>query len=263
MATVIFDSSNPSPILQSDTGRAAPIPVQHADATAASPHHKSGTPKPGSPGPEHETYRLMEKGEWLQFCRDIGILKDEESEEIVRTTGRVWPPTGFRDGLYRDVLYQKTKYAYYYHLLSITAWGLMLLQLILGAILTALGATASSNGTPITILAAVNTSVAGILALLHNSGLPDRYRWDRDEFVKLEMHIRAIADTGLVPARQSVNDAIAECFDMLATALRTVQKNTPSMYSPATSARPPSLPASPLAPAPAHARVLHKSDSEK
>jgi hypothetical protein len=44
----------------------------------------------------------MKKGEWLQFCRGIGILKDEESEEVIRTTSRLWPPSGFKDGLYND-----------------------------------------------------------------------------------------------------------------------------------------------------------------
>ncbi|KAI0185474.1 hypothetical protein EV127DRAFT_396931 [Xylaria flabelliformis] len=198
----------------------------------------------------------MSKSEWLQFCRGVGILKDEESEEVIRATSRLWPPSGFKDGLYNDVLYEKTKYSYYYHTLCVIAWVLMLLQLALSAILTALGATSSDNGTPITILAAVNTSIAGILALLHNSGLPDRYRWDRNEFYKLEEHIKEIVDTGLVPATHSVNDVIAECFDMFATALQTVQNNAPSMYIPAAN---PSKP--PAAPAPA--RMSQKLDPKK
>lgn len=45
----------------------------------------------------------MDKGEWLQFCRGIGILKDEEScDEVIRSTGKWWPPKGLRGGLYRD-----------------------------------------------------------------------------------------------------------------------------------------------------------------
>lgn len=56
------------------------------------------------------------------------------------------------------------------------------------------------------------------MALLHNSGLPDRYRWDRNEFNKLEEHIKAIVDTGLVPAGHSTNDVLGECFEMFAAA---------------------------------------------
>jgi hypothetical protein len=55
---------------------------------------------------------------------------------------------------------------------------------------------------------------------MHNSGLPDRYRSDRDEFFKLEEHIKAIVDTGLVPASHSANDALAECYEIFATALQ-------------------------------------------
>ncbi|TRX93781.1 hypothetical protein FHL15_005457 [Xylaria flabelliformis] len=213
--TTIFDASK-SPSL-SPYGAAQPNSTfaQHGHAPTSYPPPETDAPKPTQPNQEGEHYRLMSKSEWLQFCRGVGILKDEESEEVIRATSRLWPPSGFKDGLYND------------------AWVLMLLQLALSAILTALGATSSDNGTPITILAAVNTSIAGILALLHNSGLPDRYRWDRNEFYKLEEHIKEIVDTGLVPATHSVNDVIAECFDMFATALQTVQNNAPSMYTPA------------------------------
>ncbi|KAI8954463.1 hypothetical protein F4801DRAFT_533281 [Xylaria longipes] len=249
--TTIFDASkSPSSLSPYGNGQ------QHEGTPTSNPPPQTGSPKPSWPSQERESYRLMTKGEWLQFCRGIGILKDEESEEVIRATSRLWPPSGFRDGLYNDVLYEKTKYTYYYHALCIVAWLLMLLQLALSAILTALGATSSSNGTPITILAAINTSVAGILALLHNSGLPDRYRWDRNEFYKLEEHIKAVVDTGLVPATHGVNDVIAECFGMFATALQTVQNNAPSMYIPAVGPSKP--PATALAPVPAK-----KFDSKK
>ncbi|KAI0454757.1 hypothetical protein F5B21DRAFT_474049 [Xylaria acuta] len=231
--TTIFDASKSPSISPYGTGQAMPTSAQHGDAPTSNPLPESDSPKLSRPDHERENYRLMSKGEWLQFCRGIGILKDEESEEVIRATSRLWPPSGFKDGLYNDILYEKTKYTYYYHALCIFAWLLMLLQLALSAILTALGATSSNNGTPITIIAAINTSVAGILALLHNSGLPDRYRWDRDEFYKLEEHIKAIVDTGLVPAVHGVNDVLAECFDMFATALQTVQNNAPNMYTPA------------------------------
>jgi len=55
---------------------------------------------------------------------------------------------------------------------------------------------------------------------MHNSGLPDRYRSDRNEFQKLEEHIKAIVDTGLVPVSCSVNDSLAECYEMFATAFQ-------------------------------------------
>ncbi|KAI0438312.1 hypothetical protein F4803DRAFT_555165 [Xylaria telfairii] len=243
--TTIFDASVSPALSPYGVGQVMPMSAQHEGRPASNPPPGTDSPKLSWPDHARESYRLLNKGEWLQFCRGIGILKDEESEEVIRATSRLWAPSGFKDGLYRDILYEKTKYTYYYHALCIFAWLLMLLQLALSAILTALGAAQSDNGTPITIIAAINTSVAGILALLHNSGLPDRYRWDRNEFYRLEEHIKEIVDTGLVPVSHSVNDVLAECFQLFASALQTVQNNAPSMYISAVGARktPPAAPA--------------------
>jgi hypothetical protein len=47
----------------------------------------------------------------------------------------------------------------------------IVLQLMLGAALTALGSISRQHGLAIVILAAANTVTAGVVALLHNSGL--------------------------------------------------------------------------------------------
>ncbi|KAI1170206.1 hypothetical protein F4777DRAFT_595395 [Nemania sp. FL0916] len=230
-ATTIFDAHKFHPPMSP----VSPAPPPPPPPPSRGPRPDTPSPAPADPASGHEPpehYRLMPKGEWLQFCRGIGILKDDESEQVVRATSRVWPPSAFKDGLYSDVLFQRTKFTYYYHAIAVIAWLLLLTQLALSAILTALGATSRSNGTPITIIAAISTAVSGILALLHNSGLPDRYRWDRNEFCKIEDHMRAIVDTGLVPANHSTNDVLAQCFEMYAAALQTVEKNTPNMYTP-------------------------------
>jgi hypothetical protein len=69
-------------------------------------------------------------------------------------------------------------------------WFLMILQVMVGAILTALGSLPMREATPITALAAVNTVGAGLIGLLHNSGLPDRYRMDKAQFMQVEDYIR-------------------------------------------------------------------------
>ncbi|KAI0870654.1 hypothetical protein GGS24DRAFT_504547 [Hypoxylon argillaceum] len=249
--TTIFDGSKPNTFANLGGGH------HHEAAPTPNPPSGNGSPKPSTPDGKVQHYRLMSKDEWLQFCRGVGVLKDEESEEVIRATSRVWPPRGFKDGLYNDILFKKTKFTYYYHAVSVIAWGLMLIQLALSAVLTALGAMSKNNGLPITIIAAINTGISGILALLHNSGLPDRYRWDRNEFYKLEEHIKAIVDTGLVPLGHTTNDVLGECFEMFATAQQTIEKNTPTMYTPATSTKPPP------AQAPVPARGSQRLDSKK
>ncbi|KAI1812754.1 hypothetical protein GGS20DRAFT_599789 [Poronia punctata] len=234
--TTIFDSRSPSrPQIGGNSG-ILNLTTSKGPVTSTPDHRDKD--EQGNSEDARQLYRLLNKEEWLQFCRGMGILKDEEGDEVIRITSRLWPPKGFRDGLYSDVLYERAKYTYLYYSLSSVTWILMLVQLALSAVLTALGATSKQDGTPITAIAAINTSIAGILALLHNSGVPHRHRSDRNEFHKIEEHIKSIVDTGLVPSTYSVNDALAECFDMFATAVQTVQNNAPSTYTQAPGARP-------------------------
>ncbi|KAI1136997.1 hypothetical protein F5Y05DRAFT_389841 [Hypoxylon sp. FL0543] len=264
MATTIYSSKNSNS--NSHRSRSS-IPRLNIDAAMASqplPTPPSSSPRPisgsghnhnlgngnsnGAATPkkpdDHDkvAYRLLSHAEWVQFCRGIGVFRDDESEEVVRPTSRWWPPKGFRDGLYQDVLHEKTKFTYWFHSVGIVTWILMLLQIAMSAVLTALGSITTSsagkngNGTAITSIAAVNTCVGGILALLHNSGLPDRYRSDRNEFYKLEEHLKAIVDTALVPSDQDINEVLAGCYDMFRHARQTVQNNIPATYTTYTSA---------------------------
>lgn len=109
-------------------------------------------------------------------------------------------------------------------------WTFMLLQLCISAVLTALGSIAVKNGTPITVLGAVNTVSAGILAFIHNSGIPDRYRKDMEELREVEDHIKELLDSGIAPAGLSPEQIIAECFDLYQDAKATVRANLPDNY---------------------------------
>ncbi len=78
--------------------------------------------------------------------------------------------------------------------------------------------------------------MAGVLALLHNSGVPERFRSDRDEFKRVEDHVRAIVDTALVPAGEGVNEVLAGCFARYRAARQSVENNMPASYTPASAA---------------------------
>ncbi|KAI5918629.1 hypothetical protein F4810DRAFT_691403 [Camillea tinctor] len=189
--------------------------------------NNGGSPQQSEKNPHR---RCISLGEWTQFCRGIGVLKDDESHQVIRSTCRIWPPYGLKDGLYRDVLFQKSKFSYSFHLLNTAQWGMMLIQLASSAVLTALGSLPNKTGPTITVIAAANTCIAGVLALIHNSGVPYRYRLDSNEFSKLEDHLKAIIETGLVPAHQDIHEVLADCFDMYRAARQTVQDNVPSSY---------------------------------
>ncbi|KAF7539138.1 hypothetical protein G7Z17_g12473 [Cylindrodendrum hubeiense] len=62
-------------------------------------------------------------------------------------------------------------------------------------------------------------------------GLPDRYGYDMAEFGQVEDHIREILDTAMVPANHTIDQALAECFDIYQHAKRTVLANKPVTYT--------------------------------
>ncbi|KXX82115.1 hypothetical protein MMYC01_201536 [Madurella mycetomatis] len=90
------------------------------------------------------------------------------------------------EGLYSDVVGQRVKYRVLYSVISTVRWLLMVPQIVVG------GST-----TPITVLPTVNTVGAGLLAMLHNSGILDRYLLDEAEFTMVESFLEELLDTGV------------------------------------------------------------------
>lgn len=179
---------------------------------------------------QEQRYRFLTPAEWAVIARGIGGIKDGESMEPARPKSGVWPPRGMPRGLYKDVVIQRTKCFYLFHVSSIFRWTLLILQILLGATLTALGSSSVDKGIAITILGAANTVVAGLLALFHNSGLPDRFRYDMQEFERVEDHIRGILEGRLAPADEDLDQVLAECFDLFSSAKSTVAANMPPSY---------------------------------
>lgn len=106
----------------------------------------------------------------------------------------------------------------------------MVSQPLIGAVVTSLCSMSLHNGTAITVLGAVNTVIAGLLALLHNSGLPDRYRYDMAQFEELE-DLKELLDSGIAPAEQATDQILAECFDLFRASKSTVTANMPINYN--------------------------------
>ncbi|KAH6659845.1 hypothetical protein BKA67DRAFT_529975 [Truncatella angustata] len=228
MTTTIFPRETGPPALpEMELGQTSLVAGNKTSANA-----QPGLQKPGA------QHRILSREEWVQFCHGIGVLKGDESTKVIRPTSWFWPPKGLPNGLYLDILWEKSKFTYWFHILASIRWTLMILQLSLNAVLTALGSTSTKDGVVITTIAGVNTLFAGILALLHNSGLPDRYRSNRNEFAKVEEYLKEIVDTRLVLAEDSIVEVMAACFDRFAAARLSVQNNVPQSYVPATSTSP-------------------------
>jgi hypothetical protein len=153
---------------------------------------EDGTPSPPSPSPQNtpnqsgpdenqHNHRFLPYEEWAQFCRGIGVHLDGGEANIVPAY-QYWPSRGYSEGLFKDVLREKSKFNLWFNILSSFRWVLMIAQIALGATLTALGSIGLPSSIAVTTIGAVNTCVAGLLALMHNSGLPDRYRSNSNEY---------------------------------------------------------------------------------
>jgi hypothetical protein len=219
------------------------VPLLYLDSSQLSDSNvcKDRTHNPEHPYPkpmETSEYRTLSHTEWKFFAHGAGGIRDKEQDAPVSPTNSLWPPKGLPPGLYRDTIYRRIICLYSFHFAAYVRWILLIFQLIIGAALTALGPMSLERGTPITVLGASNTVLAGLLALFTHSGLPDRYRYDKAQFEQVEDHIREILVTGLVRSDKSVNEALAECYDLFQHAKTTVEVNIPAAYIPSQSVPP-------------------------
>ncbi|KAK3897015.1 hypothetical protein C8A05DRAFT_39435 [Staphylotrichum tortipilum] len=197
--------------------------------------HQPSPPPPSQPQPQpgdlSARHRFLSPTEWARVAHGIGAIREGDEHQVVHPTCWYWPSRGLPDGLYRDVVLQRIKYSLSFQLLNMLHWTLMVLQVMVGAILTALGSLPMREATPITALAAVNTVGAGLIGLMHNSGLPDRYRMDKAQFILVEDYLKEVLDTGIVEAHQTVEDVLDECYSRFHTARATVLSNKPEVYT--------------------------------
>ncbi|KAF3360099.1 hypothetical protein VDGD_00584 [Verticillium dahliae] len=199
-------------------------------------------PNPSSSNPsllskpqrKHVRYRFLTPSERAIFARAVGADMDPvDQTPLYPPTSVSWfkPRRRLPSGLYKDVAALRRMYLFYFHAVAFLRWAGMMMQLFVGAALTGVGAMAFQSGIPITILAGVNTVIAGMLAMLHNSGLPDRYRINQAEFEGVEDLIKAVLNTGIVKDTQTVDQAIMECFETYRYTRAVVAANDPSFYT--------------------------------
>ncbi|KAH8803372.1 hypothetical protein F5884DRAFT_888646 [Xylogone sp. PMI_703] len=137
-------------------------------------------------------------------------------------------------GLYQEVVRSRAIAQFKFLITTFLFNFFLVLQVVLGAAITALG-PGGKNSTSITIIAACNTVNAGLLALMHNSGLPDRFKNDCSQFNEVEMYIWELMETGIVKEGWERDEVIADCFERYARAQRVVENNKPAAYVSSTS----------------------------
>ncbi|PHH65902.1 hypothetical protein CDD81_1271 [Ophiocordyceps australis] len=175
-------------------------------------------------------HRVLSETEWWTLAQGLGAMSDKEKQKAVVPSRWPWAASSMPIGLYRDIVARRSKYGFLFQMTNTTRWTLMVLQLLIGAAITSLGAT-SAKGPVVTTLGAVNTVAAGLLALMHNSGLPERFSYDKMQFEELEDHVKEMLQVRIVPEGQTVDQALAECCDMFREAKATVAVNQPASYN--------------------------------
>jgi hypothetical protein len=118
----------------------------------------------------------------LLFRRAVGINSNiGPSDDTSLETGR-----SSATGLYAIAIKKKRSLKTTRIIISILLYTCHIAQLVIGAVLTAMGPSAGTHSLGITVLGATNTVVAGILALVKGQGLPGKIKRSEIEYRRLQ-----------------------------------------------------------------------------
>ena len=203
-------------------GQKEPIPyivIVMPPTTNSSGGH-DGTPGSASPRPTATTNQISAKHQL--FCKEMGIKRGEEDDVPVTISGQFY--------------YEKKKAAdhhkYQYWLVASTINFILLLQIVLGATATALTASKINSQVASTILTAIITVAAGILAFLKSKGQPNRARQLRNDLRKVVEGIENFEIDFRDPScKREVVDALASVRSLYETARTNAETNYPHQWS--------------------------------
>lgn len=168
------------------------------------------------------------------FRRAVGINSDLAPESLA--PGRA--ELGQREpvGMYKSVIEEKRRRQWQHAAMS---WCLNIVhfaQVVIGATLTALGPNARLYTVPITVLGALNTVIAGMLALLKGQGLPERLHKDAMVYQRLQEWLEeteALLVTGIIGRdNRDIGVLVESAFKKYNSAKLSEENNRPDNYVP-------------------------------
>lgn len=183
-----------------------------------------GTPAGLHPrGPNDENLVIFRKALGINFDLPCG---DGATVEEGRKTAT---------GIYRMVVDNRKKKHLYSDLVAALMYLCYFAQIVIGAALTALGPSASRHPAGITLLGAVNTVLAGVLAMIKGSGQPQRLAKDWIEYRKLQDWIEeteSLLAVGVVGRnRREVGILVESAFKKYNAVKATEENNREDMYA--------------------------------
>ena len=163
----------------------------------------------------------------LKFQNLVGIC----SPTVLRANPTLARPA-HNEGIYKRTVNEESKIKYQYAVSNYMVNTFFMLQIIVGAALTALGA---AKGPPaaVTFLGAVNTVVAGLLTYLKGQGLPMRLEQYLHLLRTLREHIEAREREFLEPeCLLDVDEEVERVIKMYQEVRQTAQDNAPGTLLP-------------------------------
>ena len=218
-------ASNGSP---GDTHASSTGPEQ-ADPSDADTNHRRGiesTPSWGVPAglePREATDQNV-----LLFRQAIGInITNPEAASMEQNRK-------LATGIYGRILRERRTKSFQYNVLSTFVNTCHVVQILVGASLTALGPEAATHTTSITALGATNTILAGVFALLKGQGLPERLHKDAVAYRRVQDWIEetdSLLLSGVVGRdRAEVGLLIETAFKKYNAVLASEENNKPESY---------------------------------
>jgi hypothetical protein len=174
-----------------------------------------------------------EKINLIKFRRAVGINVDPATEssytdlETARRSAR---------GLYKDVIDLQRWRAQQHRFFEAVFFCSLASQIVIGAVLTALGPQAKDHSTAITVLGVFNTITAGVLTAMKGQGLPDRFRKDEYQMKKVqdfieELDVRLSLEGADVFTSQELDDVVQQIWQKYNAAVDTAEMNKPNNYA--------------------------------
>lgn len=173
-------------------------------------------------GPNDENLKIFRQALGINYHReatDSGTLEEGRKSAI---------------GIYKSVIEAQQTKGFQHALLTAFLYFCYFAQIVIGAALTAIGPTSGRYETLITVLGAVNTILAGVLALIKGSGQPQRMEKDRVGFRRLQDWIEeteALLAVGVIGRnRKEVGLLVESAFKRYNAAKMSVENNSPDFY---------------------------------
>ncbi|CAN8102748.1 unnamed protein product [Discula destructiva] len=192
----------------------------------------------------------------MVFRRAVGI----NSDLAPKSKGAGKAELGYRQptGMYKAVIEEKVRRRWQHSAMSWCLNFVHFAQIVIGATLTALGPNARLYTVPITVLGALNTVIAGVLALLKGQGLPERLHKDEMVYERLQEWVEeteALLMTGIIGRdNRDIGVLVESAFKKFNSAKRSEENNRPDNYVPDPGSTDPTK---------KKARVLHSIDESK